>query len=75
MGAFKEIYDESVYLPDEPSNQLELGGALDALAGPLLSSNELGLVEVSGAYNIAPEGEEVPTPIKPLRLHAGWFSL
>ncbi|MDG0816449.1 hypothetical protein [Bdellovibrio svalbardensis] len=55
MSLTKEFFDHDVYLPEEPTNQLELVGLLDVLAGPLLSSTDAGDVS------------EKATPISPLK--------
>lgn len=60
MGAFKEIYDENIYLPEEPSDQMEFKGLLELFAGFRVYSAS---VEVDvEAENIA----EIATPLKPL---------
>ena len=56
MGAFKEIYDENIYLPEEPSDQMEFKGLLELFAGFRVYSADV------EAENIT----EIATPIKPL---------
>ncbi|QDK37555.1 hypothetical protein [Bdellovibrio sp. NC01] len=56
MGAFKEIYDEEVYLPEQPSNQIEFKGLLELFTG----------FKVYSAHAEENEISEVATPIKPL---------